>query len=153
MTTVAATRVILAAPDRLWSTLQAVGRWPAWTHPLITRARQGDGPTDEAWELSGVLGRAPYTGAFRLVEHEPLRRLYLESLTPATPFESIIHDIELAVDAGATSVTWRAHYTAGFGPGGHIITALLTRRQVEPQLAAVLERLAQEGTATQQAYP
>ena len=125
------------APGTLWTRLLTIERWPAWAGPGVTRAAPGAAPG--VWRLNGALGRLGYAGGFTLVEHALGQRLYLESLTPSTPFDSIIHDLELAPGGG--SLTWRTHYQVGGGPGGWLLTTLATRRQLPEQLAAGLERL------------
>jgi hypothetical protein len=135
--TATATRTIDTSPDTLWPRLLVVERWPAWAAPVVTRVAQGQ--TAERWTLSGALGKLGYAGEFKLVEHQPGQRLYLESLEPSTPFESIIHDLELAPDGAA--LTWRTHYDVGGGPAGWLLTTLATRRQLPAQLAAGLARL------------
>jgi hypothetical protein len=134
--TAAATQAVAAPPDALWPRLLVVERWPAWAAPVVTRVVSGPA---ERWMLSGVLGKLGYAGEFKLVEYQPGQRLYLESLEPSTPFESIIHDLELAPD-GAT-LTWRTHYDVGGGPAGWLMATLATRRQLPVQLAAGLARL------------
>lgn len=139
MTTAAATRPIAGVTSEgLWELLRAIERWPAWAAPVIGRAARG--AEDGRWTVAGALGRIGYAGDFTLVEYAPPTRLYLESLTRSTPFESIIHELEIAPGA-PPRLTWRAHYALGGGPGGWIIAGALTRRQLPGQLATALERL------------
>jgi hypothetical protein len=137
--TVSATHTLDTPPDTLWPRLLVVERWPAWAAPVVERATPG--PSVDLWTLRGVLGKLGYAGEFKLVEYQPGQRLYLESLEPSTPFDSIIHDLELELAPDGATLTWRTHYDVGGGPGGWLMATLATRRQLPAQLAAGLARL------------
>lgn len=133
-----ASRAIAEPPEQLWTRLLTIARWPSWAAPVVTRATPGETAAD--WTLTGALGGLGYAGAFKLVEHVPGQRLYLELLAPSTPFETLIHDLELT-PGNPPTLTWRVHYAVGGGPGGWLLTALATRRRLPGQLREGLGRL------------
>ena len=139
MPTVARTRTVGAAPQRIWEVVSDPGRLPAWW-PGVQRVEDA---TPRAWTT--VLGapkgrsiRADYT----LVEAEPPSRLVWRQEVEESPFERILAEAvtEVALDAAAEGtlvrLTTRSRLRGLSRFGG-----LQVRRATGRQLDAALDGL------------
>jgi hypothetical protein len=141
MATIEASRSYDTSPESIWRQLLAIERWPNWS-PLFQHAslEEPELGLNGAWTLHGLLGRIPYNGSFKLIEHLPLKRLAFESTTISPPYDGVIHDVRLARDTHPT-LTWRIDYAMSGGPGGLLIERLLIRRQTRELLERQLQAL------------
>lgn len=128
MPTVEAVHEIESSPESVWRLLLAMEEWPEWS-PLFqhvefhepTRRMEGE------WTLHGLLGRMPYNGTFRLIEHKPVERLVFSSITVSPPYDAVSHLVTLERES-TVRLRWRVVYRTAGGPGGWFVDRLLIRR-------------------------
>ncbi|MFW6075252.1 MAG: SRPBCC family protein [Chloroflexota bacterium] len=140
MPTFEAERDIEQSPESIWRTLLSMEEWPEWS-PMFQHvefhepARRMDGE----WTLHGLLGRVPYNGTFRLIEHRPVERLSFTSISVSPPYEFVRHQVTIENGSGSR-LKWRVDYGTSGGPGGWIIDRLLIRRRTPQLLVANLRQ-------------
>lgn len=141
MPTVEAVREIENSLESAWRMLLAMEQWPEWS-PLFQHvafhepARRIEGE----WTLHGRLGRMPYSGTFRLIEHKPVERLAFTSITVSPPYDAISHVVTLERES-STRLRWQVVYRTAGGPGGWIVDRLLIRRGLTEILDAKLRAM------------
>lgn len=138
------TRQFEASPESIWRVVLAYESWPEWS-PLfqLVRPEEPERGLQSEWTLNGLLGRVPYSGLFRQIEHRPLETFSFTSIRVSPPYDSVCHTFTLG-HAPAPNLTWRVEYTTSGGPGGWIVDRLLIRRQTLELLERGIEALATE---------
>jgi hypothetical protein len=131
-----AQREIDAGPEAIWRVALGYERWPEWS-PLfqMVRPESPELGLNGEWTLNGLIGRIPYSGLFRQIEHRPLEAFVFASIRVSPPYDFIRHTILLRKDA-TPRLIWRIEYSMSGGPGGWLIDRLL----VSPGATGLLER-------------
>ena len=126
-----ATGEIDASPEAIWRTVLGYEQWPEWS-PLfqMVEPETPEIGLNGEWKLNGVIGRIPYTGLFRQIDHQPLKQFVFASVRVSPPFDFIRHSVFLRADGSRPQLTWRIDYKMSGGPGGWIIDRLLVRRSM-----------------------
>jgi uncharacterized protein YndB with AHSA1/START domain len=136
-----ARREIEASPEAIWRVILGYESWPEWS-PLfqLVRPESPELGLGGEWTLNGLIGRIPYTGLFRRIEHRPLEAFVFASIRVSPPYDFIRHTALLRKDP-TPRVTWRIEYSMSGGPGGWLVDRLLVGRQAQSVLDRALMEL------------
>ena len=146
-----ATGEIDASPEAIWRVVLGYERWPDWS-PLfqMVEPETPEVGLNGEWRLNGLIGRMPYTGLFRQIDHRPLEAFSFASISVSPPFDFIRHSVFLGADGPRPQLTWRIDYKMSGGPGGWIIDRLLVRRGLDGFLERVPVALEEQVRSSQE---
>jgi uncharacterized protein YndB with AHSA1/START domain len=135
-------RVIAAAPQRVWEVLEDPYHFPRWW-PGVTRM-EGVGPHGWTQVFTTKKGR-PVRVDFRLIESDPPWRRMWEQEIPGTPFERVLVEsiTEVAlepVDGGTRVTVEQRQKLKGYSRTGGLMLRRATARKLDEALDG-LERL------------
>jgi uncharacterized protein YndB with AHSA1/START domain len=121
-TSIIASAIIPASPDRVWEIACDSSRYPEWVENTLRMIRT-DGPTRAGAtyeELSRIAGPWKSVTRWRVTEFDPPRRQVQQGEGVSTAKEMAVI-IELAPVGQETHFTLTVRYTPRFGPVGALI--------------------------------
>jgi len=121
-TSIVASAVIPAPPDRVWEITCDTSRYPEWVENTLRMIRT-DGPTRPGAtyeELSRIAGPWKSVTRWRVTEFDPPRRQVHEGEGVSTA-KGMAVIIELSPAGQDTNFTLTVRYTPRFGPAGALI--------------------------------
>ena len=122
LTSIVASAVIPAPPDRVWEIACDTSRYPEWVENTL-RVIRTDGPTRPGAtyeELSRIAGPWKSVTRWRVTEFDPPRRQVHEGDGVSTA-KGMAVIIELSPAGQDTNFTLTVRYTPRFGPAGSLI--------------------------------